>query len=131
MSVEMILMAALAQAGDPVIDRAKLTYGYEPADDEDIPTILPLMVMQRDTSEWLTDLCGTRAHPCFVTIALVHIAQGAQECREQAEAARRVLITGPELPTLEAESETYDPDLRAWMVTQMYRVADDNPEVTP
>jgi len=129
MSVEMILMDALVTSTDPAITRATISYGYTPADDESEITGLPLLILQRDTTEWLTDICGTRLLPALVNVAVVHVARGAQEARQQADATRALLLTNPEQPSLEAENETYDPDLRAWMVSQMYRVWDDAPTV--
>jgi hypothetical protein len=129
MSVESRMLAELEASTDAALVRAQKTYGYAPQDDEKEPTRLPLLVLQRAGAEWLSDICGTVAGGCFVTVILVHIARGAEEARTQAQAARLVLTAGAEQPQLETENEEFDSDLRGWLVTQSFRVWDDAPEV--
>jgi hypothetical protein len=128
-SVEARMLAELEASQDVALTRALITYGYAPQDDEKEPTRLPLLVLQRASAEWISDICGTLPGGCFVTVILVHIARGAEEARSQAQAARLVLLTGAEQPQLETETEEYDSDLRGWLVTQSFRVWDDAPEV--
>jgi hypothetical protein len=123
------MLAELEASDDPALVRAQKTYGYAPQDDEKEPTQLPLLVLQRAQSEWITDICSTY-HACFVTVILVHIARGAEEARTQAEAARLALWEGAEQPQLESETEEFDSDLRGWLVTQTFRVWDESPEIT-
>lgn len=130
MTVERRLLDELEASTRPALVAAAKTYGYATQDDEKEPTVLPLIVVQRAGAEYLTNICGTDIGVAWVTVAVVHIARGSEEARRQAQDAREVLTTCAEQPQLETENEEYDPDLRAWLVTQTYRVFDDAPAVT-
>jgi len=129
MSVEARMLAILEASTDPLLVRAHKSYGYVEQDDEKQPTALPVLVLQRATAEYLTDICGVY-DCCFVTVEVKHVARGAEESRAQANAARLLLATCSEQPQLETESEEFDPDLRGWLVTQSWRVFDNAPDVT-
>lgn len=129
MTIEKKFLDILAASTEPALVAARKSYGYVEQDDEKNPTALPLLIVQRAGSEWFGNICGTVLDGCFVSVAVIHIARDAAESRKQADAARFALVTSLEVPQLESEGEEYDPDLRAWFVTQTFRVFDDSPTV--
>jgi hypothetical protein len=129
MSVEARMLAVLEASTNPVLVRARKAYGYIEQDDEKLPTVLPVLVVQRATAEYLNDFCGVY-DCCFVTVEVKHVARGAEESRAQANAARLLLSACSEEPQLETESEEFDSELRGWLVTQSWRVFDSAPDVT-
>lgn len=121
MTIEKKIMAALDAATTPRLLAARKSYGYTEQDDEKFPTIIPLCIVQRVGMEPLNSMCGTDIERCFKDMAVQHVARGAEEVQEQALEARQLLEPLSWVDSLETEIFEYDPELRAWMVTQSFR----------
>lgn len=128
MNAEQRMLAILAAA--PGLAGVLLRYGYIPQDDEKTAPPLPYMVLERTGSEWVATICGTYTNGCFVDVAVTTYQRDQFDARELAEAARFALLTSAEQPQLTNETDGYDPEARAWAVTQIFRVWDDAPRVT-
>lgn len=121
-------MIALLQA-DPELSGVLIRYGYTPQEDEKQVPTLPYMVLERSGSEWVDNICGTYTNGCFVDVLLTTYQKGQFAARLLAERARFVLLTSEEVPQLTNETDNYDPEARAWSVSQIFRVWDDAPSV--
>ncbi len=121
MTIEQRMMQAIESAVTPYLAAAKKSFGYTEQDDEKFPTSLPLCIVQLVGMEPLTSMCGTDRDRCFKDMAVQHVARGAEEVKEQAQEARLMLLDMLWVDSLESETFEYDPDLRAWMVTQAFR----------
>lgn len=127
MNVERRLIAILQST--PALAGVLIRYGYVPQEDEKkIPT-LPYMVLERSGSEWVDTICGTYTNGCFVDVLLTTFQKDQFAARELAEAARFALLSSDEVPSLTNETDNYDPEARAWSVSQIFRVWDDAPSV--
>ena len=127
MNVERRMIAILQSA--PALAGVLVTYGYKPQEDEKkIPT-LPYIVLERSGSEWVDTICGTYTNGCFVDVLVTTYQRGQFAARELAEAARFALLTSDEVPSLTNETDAFDPESRAWSVSQIFRVWDDAPSV--
>jgi hypothetical protein len=104
-------------------------YGYIPQEDEKRVPTLPYIVLERSGSEWLSTICGTYTNGCFVDVLLTTYEKDQYAARDLADAARFALLTSIEQPELTNETDNYDPEARAWAVSQIYRVWDDAPSV--
>jgi hypothetical protein len=104
-------------------------YGYVPQEDEKRVPTLPYMVLERTGSEWLATICGTYTNGCFVDVLVTTYEKDQYAARDLADAARFALLTSVEQPELTNETDNYDPEARAWAVSQIYRVWDDAPSV--
>lgn len=129
MSVEQNMLATLNASTDPALVAARKYYGYAPQDDEKFPTELPILILQRMGAEYMSTTCETIQNCCFVTVQVLHLARDSDEARSQAIAARLALNASADQPIIESENEEYDPDIRAWGITQQFRVFDDSPGV--
>lgn len=109
-----------AVAVSPLMD-ARKSVGYAWQDDEKEPTTVPLCVIQRTGTEYMSTICATYAEH-WATIAVVHVARERELAREQAQQAAMALVTSDEVPELQSDSEDFDTELNAWVVTQIYRV---------
>lgn len=113
----------------PALSGVLIRYGYTPQEDEKLVPTLPYMVLERSGSEWVEVICGTYTNGCFVDVLLTTYQKGQFAARELAEAARTALLTSNEVPSLTNETDNYDPEARAWSVSQIFRVWDDAPSV--
>lgn len=127
MNVERRLIAILQ--ADPALSGVKIRYGYTPQEDEKQVPTLPYMILERSGSEWVETICGTYTNGCFVDVLVTTYQKGQLAARELAESARTALLTSNEVPSLTNETDNYDPEARAWSVTQIFRVWDDAPSV--
>lgn len=130
MSIEARMLEILETSIDPALDGVPKYYGYVPQDDEKIPTVVPWLLIRRTGSQWLTDICGTRAAPCFVNVDVIHAHRTQEGARIQAQAARLALINSPEQCGLDAETDDFDSDVSGFVVTQSYTVEDNDPDPT-
>lgn len=130
MSVEGRLLQVLEDSPDVALVPARKSYGYAVQDDEKEPTFLPLLILRRTGSEWFTDICGTRALPCFVNVEVIHAARTSAEAREQARACFLALINSAEQPRLDSETDRFDEDLQAFTVVQQFTAEDHDPDPT-
>ena len=115
--------------GVPALSGVLIRYGYVPQEDEKRVPTLPYMVLERSGSEWIANICGTYTNGCFVDVLVTTYEKDQFAACELAEAARFALLTSDEVPELTNETDNYDPEARAWAVTQIYRVWDDAPSV--
>jgi len=113
----------------PELAGVLIRYGYTPQEDEKKVPTLPYMVLERSGSEWVENICGTYTNGCFVDVLVTTYQKGQFAARELAEYARTALLTSNEVPSLTNETDNYDPEARAWSVTQIFRVWDDAPSV--
>lgn len=130
MSIEAKMLAILEASADPALVGVPKFYGYIPQDDEKTPTAVPWLLIRRTGSQWLTDICGTRALPCFVNVDLIHAHRTQEGARVQAQAARLALINSAEQPALDAETDDFDSDVSGFVVTQSFTVEDSDPDPT-
>lgn len=127
MNVERRMLAILQAV--PELAGVLLRYGYVPQEDEKQVPTLPYMVLERTGSEWVEVICGTYTNGCFVDVLLTTYEKNQFAARELAEVARTALLTSSEVPSLTNETDNYDPEARAWAVSQIFRVWDDAPSV--
>ena len=104
-----------------------VTNGYQPQDDEKVPTALPFTIVGDTATEWLTTLCGTYPGRCWSVVAVTFVALEKADAKRMAQAARPVLIDAAD--SLENEEVDYDGTLGAWFARQSYRVFDVSPNV--
>lgn len=121
MSVESRFFDILDAVTDAPLADARKSVGYARQDDEKQPTDVPLCVIQRTGTEYVQVICGTYPQH-WATLAVVHIARERDATREQAQQAALALCTSDEVPELQGDSEEFDVELNAWMVTQLFRV---------
>jgi hypothetical protein len=127
MNVERRLIAILQAT--PGLAGVLIRYGYTPQEDEKRVPTLPYMVLERSGSEWLETICGTYTNGCFVDVVLTTYQKDSFSARELGQIARLALLTSDEVPSLTNETDNYDPEARAWSVSQIFRVWDDAPSV--
>lgn len=127
MSVETRMIEILQAV--PALAGATIRYGYREQEDEKKIPSLPYIVLERSGSEWLATICGTYTNGCFVDVLATYYDKDASDARELAEAGRFALLTSAEVPELTNETDNYDPEARAWAVSQIFRVWDDAPSV--
>src|SRR5262245_59474018 len=127
MSVERRMIEILQSV--PALAGVLIRYGYVPQEDEKKVPTLPYMVLERSGSEWVETICGTYQNGCFCDVVLTTYEKDQFSARELAQSARFALLTSDEVPSLTNETDNYDPEARAWSVSQIFRVWDDAPSV--
>lgn len=113
----------------PSLAGVLIRYRYIPQQDEKAPPPLPYMVLRRNGTEYVETTCGVYTNGNFVDLELLTVAKDADDACELAEIARFALQFSPDRPSIQTESDDYDPQLRGHYVSQLYRVWDDAPSV--
>lgn len=127
MIIETAVIEALRALAVPVY------YGTAPQPEGDQPVPLPVVIVNRVASGWLSDLCGTDPGMSVVTVQADYYAETAQQAREMADQGRG-LIAGLVQPdsrkvggVLDNEISARDDVSRSWRVIQQWTIPDYSP----
>lgn len=113
----------------PALAGVLIRYSYIPQDDEKKPPSLPYMVLRRSGTEYVETTCGVYPNGNFVNLELLTVAKNVDDACDLALTARFALEASADQPSIESESDDYDPQSRGHVVSQLYRVWDDAPSV--
>lgn len=108
-------------------------YGTAPQPDGDEPVPLPVVIVNRPASKWLSGLTGTDPGLSVVTVQVDYYAETAQQAREMADTGRGLILglTHPGgdsvAPSLENEISLRDDVSRSWRVMQQWSATDYSP----
>lgn len=107
-------------------------FGAQPQGDDESPSSLPVIIVNRPDSTWLSTFCGTDPDLSIPMMQVDYWAETAEQARRLADTGRLTLIaladtTGPLHPTLQTEDSSYEPIARAWRVIQRWWVPDYQP----
>jgi hypothetical protein len=105
-------------------------FGTAPQKQDDAPIDLPVIVLNRIATSWLSTLCGTDTTVCQATVQVDIYNSGAAAATALADQARAVLAQDVSVPSLENESVQFDEFSKAWRVMQQWRVSDYQPALT-
>lgn len=124
-----------------IIDRLKsalgipVYFGMQPQGDDESPSNMPVVIVNRPGSEWPVGFIGTDANLSMAQIQIDYYAEQAAECRGWADTGRLTMVgmideDGAALaPGLRDEQSFYDQLSRAWRVMQTWDVADYAPAI--
>lgn len=129
----MIIETAIINALRPELGATY--YGTAPQPEGDEPTPLPVTIVNRPGSKWLSGFCGTDPDLTFATVQVDYYAATAQEAREMADAGRALILALEQpgaagervAPILENEMSLRDDVTRSWRVMQQWAAPDYSP----
>lgn len=119
-----------------IVDRIKLAFGVptyfgmQPQGDDDVPSKMPVIIVNRNDSDWVTCFAGTDPDLSIARIQIDYYAEQAADARGWADSGRVLMIgmiddEGVALaPALNDEQSFYDQLSRAWRVMQTWVVTD-------
>lgn len=107
-------------------------FGAQPQGDDESPSALPVVIVNRPDSAWIADFCGTDPDLAIPLMQVDYWAETAEAAKRLSDVGRTALImlndpTGPLYPVLQTEDSTYEPIPRAWRVMQRWVIPDYQP----
>jgi hypothetical protein len=124
-----------------IIDRLKAAlgipvyFGMQPQGDDEAPSKMPVVIVNRSDSGWSTGFSGTDPDLSITRMQIDYYAEQAAEARGWADTGRLTMIgmvhdDGAALaPSLSDEQSFYDQVSRGWRVMQTWVVTDYAPAI--
>ena len=112
-------------------------FGAQPQGDDESPSKLPVIIVQRPDTVWLNEFCGLDPDIAIPVIQIDYWAATAEQARRLADAGRTLMIGLKDpndnliCPSLQMEESLYEPMARAWRYLQRWYVTDYLPVLSP
>lgn len=124
MSVEKLIIDTVRTAtAEPVY------FGMAPQPVDDVPSPMPVTIVNRIRTDWLNAFCGTDPNINTSGIQIDYYAETAEGARRSADAGRNAIIALPDDATLDSEVSFYDQVSRGWRVMQTWNIAEYQPSL--
>jgi hypothetical protein len=117
MNIEFRFVEVLSAALSPV----PVYYGIAPQKQDDMPIVLPVVIVNRIAANYPATLCGSDVTYSNVMLQVDIYHSGAALARDLADMARAALAQDAEVPTIEQEMIEFDISSKAWRVMQQWR----------
>jgi hypothetical protein len=105
-------------------------FGMAPQPEDNVPSPMPLIIVNRIGTTWQNTFCGTDGALALASVQVDYYAETAEGARRLGDSGRNAIIGLVDAPTLDSEISYYDTVSRGWRILQQWNIAEYQPTLT-